>query len=228
MAPSPRTVPPLLRRLAFLALPALAVAFVLEACLQEEELTRTVNPVAVAGPDCASCHAYPPADTNHNYHLFEGLLMKRVNGQVTCLDCHHTAMAARTYRLPDSIFVDSLGNEWSSMDFPNDPDIRRFTLRRVDTVVHDRPLDAAARPGRQPLFQEYITSLAHMNGKVDVVFHPKVTDTSLFPGLRADFLPEKETCSAMACHPTVDTPFWRFADSARGLSELLGQAGDIP
>jgi hypothetical protein len=228
MSHASRSALPFLRRLAWLALPALAVASVLEACLKDEELTRTVAPASVAGPDCASCHAYPPKDTNHSYHLFEGLSIKRINGQVTCLDCHHTALAGRTVRLADSIYVDSLDNQWSSLDFPDDPGIRKFRLDRVDTVVQDHPLKAAARPGVQPLFQEYITSLAHMNGKVDVAFHPRVTDTTLFPGLRAEFMPEKETCSAMACHPTVVTPYWRFADSARGLRELTGEAGDIP
>jgi hypothetical protein len=218
----------LFRRLGLLTLPALLVAFALEACVDKEELTTTTDPARVMGPDCASCHSYPPPDTNHAYHLFDGLNLKAVNGAVTCIDCHFTAVKSRTVAVLDSIFLDSLGNEWSSLDFPNDADIRAFALGRVDTVVQDHAVEAPLRPGGKPLFQEYITSLAHMNGKVDVAFHPRVTDTSKFPGLPAVYLPEKETCSAMSCHPGVETPYWRFADSAKGLRELKGNTGDFP
>lgn len=214
---------------------ALLAAFLgLAGCLKKEELSsRATGPAAA--PDCSACHAYPLRDTNHTYHLNGNLVDKRVNGPVTCLDCHATAIAKRPHVVLDSLFRDADGNEWSTADFPIDPKdttiadtLRRdFTFLRIDTLAQERPIPVAPRAGAKPLWEEYVTSLAHMNGKVDVEFHPRVTNAARFAGMKAEFLPEKETCSAVACHPN-DNPYWRFADSARGLRELTGQSGDLP
>jgi hypothetical protein len=186
-----------------------------------------------AGPDCRSCHAYPPADTNHSYHLFHTHYDKAANGLTTCLDCHSTALAKAPVTHLDTLYFDDL-NEWSSLDFPIEAGkttfadtIRTFAQVRVDTIHHEHPVPAPARPGGKPLWEEYVTSLAHMNGKVDVVFHPRLSDRTKFKGSEAAFNPERETCSAVACHPGV-FPLWRFADSARGLSRLVGDTADLP
>lgn len=215
---------------AFLAAAALAG---LAGCLKKEELTaRATGPISA--PDCAACHAYPIKDTNHVVHLFDNFVDKKVNGPVTCLDCHATSIARRPHVVLDSIYRDSDGNEWSTADFPIDPKgptiadtLRTFPFLRVDTLAQERPIPVAPRPGAKPLWEEYVTSLAHMNGKVDVEFHPRVTDAARFEGRKAEFMPAKETCSAVACHPN-DNPYWRFADSAKGLRELSGQPGDLP
>ena len=52
----------------------LAAAWLLAACdesawTREDLAGKAQGPVS--GPDCAACHAYPPRDTNHVYHLFE-------------------------------------------------------------------------------------------------------------------------------------------------------------
>lgn len=212
----------------------LPAALLLAGCLQKEELVARTSGPAAMGPDCASCHAYPLKDTNHVFHLFEGDSSKAINGPITCLDCHSTALAKRSHVFLDTIYRDSIGNDWSSWDFPLTPGettladtIRTYPLLKVDTVAQDRPIPAPARPGLQPAWQEYVTGLAHMNGKVDVEFHPRVSNPAKFSGLKAEFLPEKETCSAVACHPNQN-PFWRFADPIKGLKQLEGEPGAVP
>lgn len=213
---------------------ALLLALALGGCLEKDELTaRSAAVTASPGPDCASCHGYPLRDTNHLFHLFAAGPMKTVNGSITCLDCHATSLASRPFSVIDSIFVDSLGNEMSTYDSPR---LARDSLRfvRVDTVHHDRPVRASDRPGRVNELVEYVTSLAHMNGKVDVVFHPRVSDTvGKWPGRKAEFNPVRETCSAVACHPgsandASSSPHWRFAAPSKGLPELVGDSGAVP
>lgn len=209
-------------------------------CMEEAELTARTA-VAARAPDCASCHAYPLEDENHHYHLFHTQSDKAINGPVTCMDCHATSVARRPNVLLDTIFVDPTDaspepNEWSSVDFPVDPAGRSladtiraaYTPVRVDTLRQERPVPAPEREGRLPELTEYMTSLAHMNGVVDVVFHPRVTDTAKFPGMRAEFNRPRETCSAVACHPRGESPHWRFAAPSKGLSVLRGYRGDVP
>ena len=122
-----------------------------------EDLTaRATGPAAkVTGPDCASCHAYPPRDTNHTYHLNDDGSLKKINGPMTCLDCHSTALAKRAQVFSDTIYVDSLGNEFSTYDFPIEPGppgfpdtLRTYAILRTESILHDRPIPAPARPGR--------------------------------------------------------------------------------
>jgi hypothetical protein len=203
--------------------------------MKSEELTSR-SAVAARTPDCASCHAYPLEDENHHFHLFHTQPDKAINGSITCMDCHAASVARRPHPLLDTIFMDPDGNEWSSEDFPVDPagpsladTIRAaFTPVRVDTLRQERPVPVPEREGRLPEITEYMTSLAHMNGVVDVVFHPRVTDTAKFPGMRPEFNRPRETCSAMACHPRGESPHWRFAAPSRGLESLQGRPGDVP
>lgn len=202
--------------------------------MEKEALTARTTGPAPMGPDCASCHAYPLKDTNHVFHLFETGDSKDINGPVTCFDCHSTAVAKRPFVIRDSIFIDSLDNQWSSWDFPVDPagptvadTIRTYRLDRIDTVAQERPVPAPARPGARPEWEEYITSIAHMNGKVDVVFADRVSHPTKWGGAKAAWLPEKETCSAVACHPNPGQ-HWRFAAPGKGLPALEGRLGEAP
>ena len=136
-------------------------------------------------------------------------------------------MAARMLTLPDSIFVDTMGNEFHALDFPEDVELRTFPLVRVDTIHRRRPVPWPPRGGDLPELQEWMTGLAHLNGVVDVVFDSTSNDTAKYHGAMASFNPAMETCSAVACHPNHGA--YRFADPARGLSELHGDSlGELP
>jgi hypothetical protein len=221
-----------------LPLVLLALAACQDVRLDPEALTAKAS-VPVQAPNCASCHAYPPDEINHRYHLYQLTPLRSINGKVTCLDCHSNSLASHVARFPDSIFADPFGTEWSALDYPTDADIRKLPLLRVDTFTTNSPIFAPPRPGAgpvlethvpvadrpsdRPAFQEYITSLAHMNGSVDVVFHPRVSDTARFQGEVASFDPKMETCSAVACHPGgTGKPVWRFEAPLKGLTQLEG------
>jgi hypothetical protein len=60
-----------------------------------------------------------------------------------------------------------------------------------------------------------------MNGIVDVVFDPSVSDTIRYHGARAEFNPKLETCSAVSCHIS-DGPY-RFEACSKGFPELEGE-----
>ncbi|MDB5051244.1 MAG: hypothetical protein JWO30_4315 [Fibrobacteres bacterium] len=175
---------------------------------------------AQTGPDCASCHGYLLNDSNHLFHLLKADSNKAVNGSVTCLDCHSTAIAFRVSPILDSIFVDSFGGTWSSLDYPKSAGIRAFRLERVDTVQQHRPIPLPARPGAKPLYQEYVTALAHCNNVVDVVFDSRITDSVKYSGAQARYDAKQQTCSAVACHER-ENPY-RWAAPSKGLSGLKG------
>jgi hypothetical protein len=81
----------------------------------------------------------------------------------------------------------------------------------------NRPLAQAGRPIPDSGLADFMTSLAHLNGTVDVRFDPKLSDSARF-NESAAFHPKEETCSAVACHPG-DGPY-RFASKAKGLPGL--------
>jgi hypothetical protein len=178
------------------------------------------------GLDCASCHAYVLTDSNHLFHLFRTTPNYQLNGPITCLDCHATAIQSRPTALQDSIFADKDGVEWSALDYPVIPGspsqadtLRRdYTLARIDTLNRNLPLAVPARPGAAPErgLTEWMTGLAHMNGVVDVAFEPRVDDTAQFAGAHASYNPTQESCSAIACHPNGDKE-WGFASPSKGL-----------
>ena len=201
-------------------------ACLLAACddLDRGELTaRTTAPQA--GPACASCHAYPLQDLHHAYHLLNAdtlRITKNVNGRITCLDCHNSSMASQVHVLLDSICADDLlPSGWSSIDYPADfrTCMQDHPLFRVDSIRQNRPVPLPARPGGEPLLQEWMTGLAHMNGKVDVVFDHRVIDHANHPGEGA-WNPELQTCSAIACHEKHGD--YRWAAPSRGLPGLRG------
>ncbi len=188
----------------------------------------------VESPDCRSCHGYPLRDANHAYHLEHVAPNKFMNGPVTCMDCHFGSLQHARIQVLDSVFrraLDSTGTRfdfWSSQDFPDNPELRLLPLERVDTLWQDLPFPAPERPGDSTAFREYLTGLAHMNGRVDVEFAPNLSYPEDFEGQQAAYFPESQTCSAVACHPTNKTPYWRFASKTRGFTELRGREGDVP
>ena len=204
---------------AALAASGLLAAF--SACRHETNGLTSVSNAAHSGPDCASCHAYPLLDTNHVFHLFETDSSITNNRPITCLHCHNTSIRGRDTAFQDSIFLDPNGNEFHSLDFPDIPEIRAYPLSRVETLVRNRPIAMPPRPGREPEIREWMTSLAHLNGVVDVVFDPSSIDTSRFRGAAASFNPKEATCSAMACHPNQGP--YRWAVPSRNLPILKGE-----
>jgi hypothetical protein len=211
----------------------------LSACMEwnadESALTaRTAPPQA--GPDCASCHAYPLTDRNHKFHLIEeGSGNRDLNGKITCLDCHSKAIQFQAVTLFDTLFEDTVtGEVGGTLDHPNPLDtnsegrvIRTLSLVRVDTLNQHHPLLMPPRPGTPAKFQEYVTSLAHLNDRVDVDFDIRNSDTARFHGQFASYNPTQESCSAVACHPLPDKPF-SFGSIAKGLPELPVPEGQNP
>ncbi len=198
-------------------------------CLQplDSSSLRAKAEHPVKGADCASCHPYDLQDNNHVFHItYADLNVKQVNGKVTCLDCHLTAILSRPLTLLDSIYQDRDGIIRSSIDNPLSPEIREGTLLRVDTLRHNRPIPSPrVIPGEHEI-QEWLTGLAHMDGTVDVVFDSSVTDRVRFEGRSAEFNPKSETCSAISCHE--DPGAYRFKAGSKGLSGLTGDSLPSP
>jgi hypothetical protein len=189
-----------------------------------EALTSRSTAMA-EGPDCASCHGYPLKDFNHEYHLFKAGGSRDLNGEITCLECHSQSIQYKDVTLVDSVYEDPIGQQWMTLEFPNPGDktdsgdvIRNLPLLRVDTLYRHVPTAQPARPGPKPLFREFVTALAHMNGQVDVRFDAKSSRPGKFNGDSASYNPTQETCSAVACHPGPKVYSW--GSVAKGLPEL--------
>jgi hypothetical protein len=189
------------------------------------------------GLDCAACHGYPLKDPNHDYHLFEAVGDRDLNGRITCLDCHSQSLRSAAVVLFDSLYETPEGEKYGTVENPNPGDtttvkggpnfvIRSLPLVGIDTLRQNHPVAAPARSGAKPAFQEYLTALAHLNQKVDVVFDPRMSDTVRFPGERASYNPKQETCSAVACHPG-DKPY-SFGSVAKNLPVLKDQREEEP
>lgn len=187
--------------------------------MDSDELTsRTTAPQA--GANCASCHAHPPGDINHTYHLFMTDSNITSNRPITCLHCHSKSIAGYPVTYLDSIFVDSSGNEFHSLNYPRDSGIRLMRLDRVEKLVKIRPRPLPARPGYKGP-QEWMTALAHMNGKVDIDFDSTSIDTAKFHGVKANYSVQNLTCSAVACHPNHNA--YRWPIPSKGLPILRGE-----
>lgn len=200
-----------------------AAALLWAACTEIGESPQSLTAKAsgpVPGFNCAACHGYPLQDSNHVYHLYETGSSIINDRPITCLHCHDKSIAARIEAHPDSIFRDTMGNEFHALGFPDDLELRTFPLVRVDTLVVRRPVPAPRRSASLPAMQEWMTGFAHLNGTVDVEFNSTSHDTARFHGQRADFNPEAQTCSAVACHPTSGA--YRFSIPSRGLPALKG------
>jgi hypothetical protein len=202
---------------------ALLLGAALSGCIQvmsSKELTGKGDTQPV-GANCSSCHPYALKDQNHFYHIvYVDMYVKRVNGTVTCLDCHKSSLQYRRVTLMDSIYQDSAGVVRSLLDHPLWEGLREGVLIRVDTLVQNQPIPSPrVVPGEYEI-QEWMTGLAHMNGRMEVEFDSSVTDAGRFMGARAEFNPQRETCSAISCH---ERPYpYRFAAPSKGLSGSSG------
>ncbi len=198
--------------------------------VDSEALTaRTGTPAQ--GMTCSGCHAYPLADRNHDYHLNNAPRNDRLNGRITCLDCHSKSLHSVSAVILDSVFEDTATTEkWHTVSNPGANDttsdgrrIRGLFLNRVDSLLQNHPVDMPRRPGPAPAFQEYVTGLAHLNGKVDVAFDARNSAPEKFDGDTAYYNPTQETCSALACHP--GPKIYRWAAPSKGLPELKDVEG---
>lgn len=209
---------------------ALVIALLLAACgnWKTDPATLTARTASVAGMACNSCHAYPPQDSNHLYHLYQTVPDKFANGAVTCLACHRNSLQARDVALPDTFFrnpdpdgdipyVSSLNAPITSPADTFNASVRKWP---IDSIVIRRQTHPIPRTGPPPSgdIAEFMTGLAHLNGTVDVAFDPKHSDPARFGGMAATFNPKEETCSAVACHPGNDP--YRFAAPRKGLPGL--------
>ena len=213
-----------------LGLAALVLAF-LCACgnWKTDPATLTARTAPASGMSCVACHAYPPADSNHSYHLYQTVPDKFANGAVTCLACHNNSLASRVVAMQDTFFrnPDPLGElpYVSSMNYPVTSPADTFSIRvrgwPIDSIVarpQTQPIPQSGRPSLNGEITEFMTGLSHLNGTVDVAFDPKHSDPARFGGASATFNPKEETCSAVACHPG-DNPY-RFAAPGKGLPGL--------
>lgn len=204
-------------------LPILALLPWLSSCLgtvDSAELTRTSDGPATA-VSCSACHAYVLQDPDHSFHLVNaGLYVKKVNGSITCLDCHRNSIQSAREVLADSIFQESNGSLSSSLDQPAPIWIRTGTFLRVDTVIQNHPIPSGRASPADGGLQEWMTGMAHLNGRVDVDFDSAVSDTARFNGSRARYDPRMETCSAVSCHPRSGD--YRFQACSKNLPGLRG------
>jgi hypothetical protein len=214
-----------------LVLAALGLACLILACgnWKNDPAALTARSGPATGMGCTNCHAYPPQDSNHLYHLYQTTPDKFANGPITCLACHRNSLRATEVALADTFFrnPDPLGDipYVSSMNAPvtptSDPFNREVRGWDIDSIVIRRQTHPVAQTGRPPPngeMTEFMTGLAHLNGTVDVVFDPKHSDQARFGGMSATFNPKEETCSAVACHPGNDP--YRFAAPSKGLPGL--------
>jgi hypothetical protein len=199
------------------------------ACLRTidpEDLTRTTAAPAAAVA-CSACHPFPLQDPNHLEHgVSSPLFVKKVNGPVTCLDCHRGSILSVSEVIRDSIFRDSNGTLWSTQDDPAVPGLRAMSLLRVDTYVQHHPIPS---PRAVPVaygYQEWLTGMAHLNGRVDVEFDSAVSDTARFRGAKAEYDPKQQTCSAVSCHPRSGS--YRFSACSKSLPEMRGGRNPLP
>lgn len=185
-------------------------AGLLGACRWEADPRDLTAETAAAqpGPDCASCHAYVGIDDPHDFHMNEIGRDHADNSPITCLDCHATAIASAITPLLDSIFVDTYGDTISLLNNPYDPDIHGYPMVRVDTLRRQLPISMPGKPGISPPYQEYVTSLAHLNNTLDVAFDLRSSDTARFSGSSARYNPKDLTCSAVACHGRGNAYRW--------------------
>lgn len=161
---------------------------------------------------------------NHQFHLLHTDSLKAENGPITCLDCHAGSIRSQTQVILDTIYLNTKGSAVSAYDSAASGNFRaalaagKYALLRVDSLVHHRPVPLPAEPGQVPLLQEWMTSVDHLNGQVDVKFDPRDDDPVRYGSRNAVFDPIQETCSAVACH-LHSTPY-RWPAPSKGLSGL--------
>ena len=198
-----------------------------------DKLAMTGKSVAPAdAPECASCHAYPPADLRHMFHLYgpnantHVLEIPQLNGLVTCMDCHFTSIRHFSYGHQDTIWVDATGKESRIRLNPT------YRMLRIETFQLFRPLNSRAsnpaqgealaiaidsqmfRSNRKGELMQWITDRTHNNGKLEVSFPPNAVTHP--ESLATAFRPRDASCSAVACHSVPGR--YRWLNPEKGLS----------
>ena len=192
-------------------------------------------------PDCASCHAYPLHDINHQYHLISAnvnqnnLTFPQLNNVTTCMDCHFNSIQHFTFLHNDTTWFDSNGIEvfqhtdkdtahvtvwrgWRPLpQFPVDTTRGRFLAQENDSLIF--------RYARIPKHVPWRTGPLHDNGVVDVALAPN--DVTSPDSLATAYKPRDFSCSAVACHNRPAATY-RFMDPSRGLSNCPSLLGNDP
>jgi hypothetical protein len=92
-----------------------------------------------AQPSCSSCHPYALNDVNHFWHLSAmadslNQTHVRLNGTITCMDCHFNSIQHFHYIRIDTIWIDSNGKYTYQQTYPNEP------IVQIDTFDSYRPV----------------------------------------------------------------------------------------
>lgn len=152
---------------------------------------------APAEMGCAACHLYPLRDGVHRYHLETAEGNKHLNGPITCLDCHARSLRSRDTAFFDTIFINAFDLEKSSYDLPGQASIRTLPVLRVDTLPQHRPIPLSGGGDSSLSLSEWVTGLAHLNGRIDPVMEARNGDSARYD-------PVAQTCSAVACHRNAE------------------------
>lgn len=195
------------------------------------------------GPDCASCHAYPLHDVNHQYHLVaanvnrNNLGQPELNAVTTCMDCHFNSVRRFGYVHSDTTWMDSNGVELLARTSPSD------RVMKIDSYPRWRPVpypgadtsrgDALAveidslifRRARLGEVTAWMTGWAHHNGRVEVAFPPN--DITRPEAAATAYRPADLSCSSVTCHTTREARY-RWEDLSRGLSNCPSLDGNDP
>lgn len=195
------------------------------------------------GPDCASCHAYPLRDVNHQYHLVaanvnrNNLGQPELNGVTTCMDCHFNSVRRFGYVHSDTTWMDADGVEllqrtsptdrvmkidsyprWRPVPYPGGDTLRGESLADdIDSLIF--------RKSRLGEVVSWMTSHAHQNGRVEVAFPPN--DVTRPEMASSAYRPADLSCSSVTCHTTREARY-RWEDPSRGFSNCPSLDGNDP
>lgn len=197
----------------------------------------------VPGPDCASCHAYPLHDVNHQYHLVASNVNRNNIGQpelnavTTCMDCHFNSVRRFGYVHTDTTWMDSNGVELERRTSPSDRVMKTVSYPRWRPVPYPggdtargegyaREIDSLIfRRARLGMVTEWMTDRAHFNGRVEIAFPPN--DVTRPGALATAYRPSDLSCSSVTCHTTREARY-RWEDLSRGLSNCPSLDGNDP
>ncbi len=190
------------------------------------------GPAPLIGPNCASCHQYPLTDVHHIYHLVsnnvnsDNLGRPQLNGYTTCMDCHFNSIRHFSYFHYDTVWVDVNGDTLYQHTSPTDRIGAIHAYHRYhplpygvfDTTQGEALADSIdtliVQKSRVGKLVEWMTSTAHDNGQIDVIFAPNDVDAD---SVVAAFHPKDLSCSTIACHNAPDV--YRWANASMGLSQ---------
>lgn len=200
------------------------------------------------GPNCASCHAYPLTDVHHAYHMMSIQVntnqfgYDKLNGYMTCMDCHFKSIQHFSYGIYDTSWVDSAGNPVTERtrpsdriagidsarlfrpipyDFQNPSVVLDTTLGRVLAEVIDTLSVHQVATGK---LVEWMTGSAHNNGRIDVDMAPN--NVAIPESLATAFRPRDLSCSMVQCHVIAER--YRWSNAKTGLGQCPSLVGENP